>query len=348
MIKPTEKPSEHERLEYRLSDMLIRLNSGEQLDKNELMARYKISYRTLQRDINQRFAMLPLHNHKGIISLDPHYLGKYSTKDIHQFAQMIGAKCIFPNFDNHQLAQLLDTRLRDTIAIQQYGAPDNPEQATAFEQLRTAIAQRQECQFEYQKNIEPTAQNNGETHSKTTRHVRPYRLIHNQGAWYLIAQEVPKAQQPASQPINQSSNQSSNQATAFDEPLKSFSLRKISTIRVLNTSFRIDTALQQRIDQEDSIWMRTHKQRVILHISAPVAEYFTHSQLTQQQRILTTHADGSLQLECHVADARQITPIVQSWLPHIRIESPAEWQTDMQNMLQNYCKTPTQKPPKAP
>ena len=44
----------HEKLAYRLADILIRLNDGERLDITELANSYQVSTRTLKRDFQDR------------------------------------------------------------------------------------------------------------------------------------------------------------------------------------------------------------------------------------------------------------------------------------------------------
>lgn len=48
----------HERLAYRLSDIIVRLNKGERLDIFELADTYKVSTRTLKRDFQDRLTIL--------------------------------------------------------------------------------------------------------------------------------------------------------------------------------------------------------------------------------------------------------------------------------------------------
>ena len=48
----------HERLAYRLSDIIVRLNNGERLDIFELADIYKVSIRTLKRDFQDRLTVL--------------------------------------------------------------------------------------------------------------------------------------------------------------------------------------------------------------------------------------------------------------------------------------------------
>ena len=48
--------SHHETLVYRLSQMLVKLNQGLKLDPKALAEEFKVNLRTIQRDLNERFA----------------------------------------------------------------------------------------------------------------------------------------------------------------------------------------------------------------------------------------------------------------------------------------------------
>ena len=70
----------HDTLVYRLAQMLVKLNQGEQLDPQALAEEFGVNLRTIQRDLNERFAYLPLEKTDGRYHLDPAFLGKLSTQ----------------------------------------------------------------------------------------------------------------------------------------------------------------------------------------------------------------------------------------------------------------------------
>ena len=84
--------SHHETLVYRLSQILVKLNQGLKLDPKALADEFKVNLRTIQRDLNERFAYLPLEKVDGHYRLDPTFLGKLSTKDIERFASLAGVR----------------------------------------------------------------------------------------------------------------------------------------------------------------------------------------------------------------------------------------------------------------
>ena len=88
----SEKAGHHDTLVYRLAQMLVKLNQGERLDPQALAEEFGVALRTIQRDLNERFAYLPLEKIEGRYRLDPAFLGKLSTKDIERFASLSPAR----------------------------------------------------------------------------------------------------------------------------------------------------------------------------------------------------------------------------------------------------------------
>ena len=82
----------HDTLVYRLAQMLVKLNQGEKLEPQALAEEFGVHLRTIQRDLNERFAYLPLEKTDGTYRLDPTFLGKISIKDIQRFASLAGVK----------------------------------------------------------------------------------------------------------------------------------------------------------------------------------------------------------------------------------------------------------------
>ena len=62
--------AEHDKLACRLTQILIRLNAGESLDPLALADEFGVHPRTIQRDLNTRFASLALKRFDGCYKLD--------------------------------------------------------------------------------------------------------------------------------------------------------------------------------------------------------------------------------------------------------------------------------------
>ena len=140
---------------------------------------------------------------------------------------------------------------------------------------------------------------------------QPYRLIHQRGVWYLAGWHKGK--------------------------LKTFSLFALHSPRLEETRFTPDPALQVELDRASSVWQTGQEtQEVIIHVAAPVAPYFERRELIAGQCIERREADGSLVLTVQAGHQRQVLPVVQQWLPHLRIIQPVEWQDVLEAILHGY------------
>ena len=49
--------ADHDKLAYRLTQILVKLNQGEKLDPKTLADEFNVNLRTIQRDLNSRFSI---------------------------------------------------------------------------------------------------------------------------------------------------------------------------------------------------------------------------------------------------------------------------------------------------
>ncbi|MBH1957912.1 MAG: HTH domain-containing protein, partial [Burkholderiales bacterium] len=84
------KPKLQETIAYRLTEILRRLNEGEKLDPHALAEEFGVNLRTIQRDLNERFAFLELEKKEGVYSINRMRLGTLNFKDVQRFASLAG------------------------------------------------------------------------------------------------------------------------------------------------------------------------------------------------------------------------------------------------------------------
>lgn len=135
------KPS-HDHLAWRLAAILMKLNNGERLDVDALAEEFGVHKRTIQRDIQERFAFLPLEKTDGRYALDPAYLGRITVKDISRFASLAGLAGLFPNLDAQFIREFFDSRLVETLQVNGGSYENLQERADDFRLLQQAISQR--------------------------------------------------------------------------------------------------------------------------------------------------------------------------------------------------------------
>lgn len=162
----------HEKLAYRLADMLTMLNMGEVLDVNELARKYQVSRRTIMRDIDERLLFLPLEKNKGKYRLSATYLGRLNFKDIRAFAQISGIAKLYPNLDTSFLREILDERATQVYSVKGYTFEDASQFSDIMDCIKRAIKEQKKLKFTYK---------DGE------RIVEPYQIVHHRGCWYLAA-----------------------------------------------------------------------------------------------------------------------------------------------------------------
>ena len=292
--------SHHETLVYRLSQILVKLNQGLKLDPKVLADEFKVNLRTIQRDLNERFAYLPLEKLDGYYRLDPTFLGKLSTKDIERFASLAGVRGLFPSLSDDFLRDIFDDRMQGALLVKGHNYEDLRGKEKLFGALEKAIYDRKQVSFDYAK----------EGSLKSYTGIAPYKLINHKGIWYLTAVDADK--------------------------LKSFSFSKIQHLKVLDTGFDWDAAIDTKISTDDGIWHSDTQREVVLKASPEVAGYFKRRKLIGNQVIEKELADGSLIISAKVSHDNQILPIVRYWIPNLTIISPESLQAELEQGLSAY------------
>ncbi len=292
--------SYHETLVYRLSQILVKLNQGLKLDPKALADEFKVNLRTIQRDLNERFAYLPLEKLDGHYRLDPTFLGKLSTKDIERFASLAGVRGLFPSLSDDFLRDIFDDRMQGALLVKGHNYEDLRGKEKLFGALEQAIYDRKRVSFDYAK----------EGSLKPYSDIAPYKLINHKGIWYLTALDGDK--------------------------LKSYSFSKIQHLKVLDSTFDWDTELDRKIAEDDGIWHSDSQREVVLKASPEVAGYFKRRKLIGNQVIEKELSDGSLIISAKVSHDNQILPIVRYWIPNLSIISPESLQSELEQGLSAY------------
>ncbi len=294
--------SSHDTLVYRLAQILVKLNQGEKLNPQALADEFRVNLRTIQRDLNVRFAYLPLERTDGYYHLDPAFLGKLSTKDIDRFAGLAGVRGLFPSLSDDFLRDVFDTRIQAALLVKGHNYESLLDMEDSFRTLEVAIVSRRHIAFKYRK----------EDISKPYASVAPFKLINHKGIWYLVALD--------------------------GERLKTFSFTKIEKLRVLDTCFSADPNIDKRLAADDCLWLNENPQEIVIKIGKEVAKYFKRRKLIANQVIEKELEDGALIVSARVGHINQVVPIVRYWIPHIRIISPEGLQVEMENELREYLR----------
>lgn len=295
-------PGNHDTLVYRLAQMLVKLNQGEKLDPLALADEFGVNLRTIQRDLNVRFAYLPLQKTDGRYHLDPAFLGNLNVRDIERFASLAGVRGLFPSLSDDFLRDIFDSRIQSALLVKGHHYENLAGKQTNFRQLEQAIIARRHVAFDYSK----------EEGAKSYASIAPFKLMNHKGIWYLAARD--------------------------SEKLKTFAFTKIERLRLLATHFDPDPNIDKTLAEEDGIWIGEEKKEIVLKIAHEVASYFNRRRLIANQVVEKELEDGGLIVSAKVGHVNQVLPIVRYWIPHIRIISPEGLQAKMEQEMVEYLK----------
>jgi predicted DNA-binding transcriptional regulator YafY len=289
----------HDPLVRRLAMLLVKLNQGESLEPRELAEEFGVNLRTIQRDLNERFAYLPLEKHDGKYRMSAAFLGRLTLNDVERFAALAGVGGLFPALSTEFLRELFDTRVESAFVVKGHDYEDLRGREAAFDLLEAAITSRRSVRFAYR----------ADGASKSVE-VQPHRLVNVKGIWYLAAKH--------------------------DGRLKTYAFSRMDSVQVTSETFEFDEALLRRVESDDGVWMSDQPIEVVLFVDKDVAPYFRRRKLIANQEIEKELTDGGLLIAAKVGHPNQILPVVRYWLPHLRIVSPESLQRDLEQGLARY------------
>ncbi len=294
------KEKSHDTLVFRLSDLLIKLNHGEKLNLKSLASEYGVGLRTLQRDLNIRLAYLPIVKKNNYYELDPFYLGKLNSKDISNFAKLAGVKGLFPSLNEVFLKEIFEKSLESAILVKGHNYENIAHLKEQFTLIETTVLANLMISFQY----------NNKGVVKNYINVCPYKLINQKGIWYVVADDNGK--------------------------LKTFSFTKIAELKVLDGKFLPSKSIHDKINNMDNVWISNDSIKVTLEVSHKVSEFFIRRKIIPSQVIEKTLENGNLIITSEVTQDEQILPIVQYWMPNIKIISPIAFQENLKIQLEKY------------
>ncbi len=285
----------HDKLSQRLVCILIKLNNGESFTVKELAQEFNVDERTVQRDIKERLYFLPIEKDGKYYRLESYALGKLTFKDIKTFATLSGIQSLYPELSNEFISDILNSKLNQAYLIKNQNFENISSKKNLFETLTASIVKNSPVSFKY---------------NNKNRFVNPYKLINNQGIWYLLGEE--------------------------DDKLKTFSFSKIKNFKWTdeNKTFTPKQEFLEQIKTNDTNWF-SKQIEVILQIDNKAKEYFFRKNILANQKILEEKENYFL-LQTKVGFDDEILKIVKSWLPFIRIVEPIYLKEKFDRILVDY------------
>lgn len=287
----------HDSLAQRLSLILIKLNNGESFTVIELANEFNVSARTIQRDIKERLSYIPIQKDGDYYSMESYALGKLSFEDIKSFATLSGIKNLYPSLSNEFITDILNVKLNSAYLIKNQGFEDISLKKEYFELMSAAIIKRSPVSFEYKDK---------------QRIVNPYKLINNQGIWYLLADE--------------------------DSKLKTFTFSKIEKFKWEDDTqvFKPKKEFLEQIKQNELNWFTSDELiEVTLQIENKAKEYFTRKEILPNQKIIEENEDYFI-ISTKVSYDDEILKLVKYWIPYIKIVKPEYLKEKLTTTLKEY------------
>ena len=297
------KYSDKDTFGNRLIQILKKLNQGEKLDPKQLASEFGVSVRAIQHDLNERFEFLKLEKVDGRYHMPSTELGKLSLRDVGRFASLAGVRGLFPSLSDEFLREIFDARIQSALLVKGQVYEDLGGKEVLFRQLEEAILECRTITYTYQKN----------DGIKTYTNVEPYKLVNQDGIWYLAGKDGDK--------------------------LKAFTLVKIDRLQLADSTFDPDLSVTKTLTEEDGIWLNEKKLEVVLKITGSAASYFRRRKLVANQVVEKELEDGGMIVSTKVAHVNQILPTVRHWIPNIRIISPEGLQAEMESEIRSYLTT---------
>lgn len=289
---------EHDKIGIRLGLIITKLNNGERFTAEELADEFNVNVRTIQRDLNERLSYIPLQKEQNYYFLSPHALGKLSYKDIQNFAQISGISELYPSLDHSFISDLLELKFNSLYMVKNSGFEDISDKKELFEQLSGAISRQSPIHFLY---------------NERQRSVNPYKLINNNGIWYLLADD--------------------------NAELKTYTFSKIKQLKWdFKIHFSPKKEFLNQIEKNETNWFSKDFIEVTLEIDTKAKEYFLRKEILPNKKIIEEN-ESHIIVSTNIAYDDEIIHLVKYWIPYIKIKSPQYLQEKLSKILKEYLQT---------
>ncbi len=228
-------------------------------------------------------------------------LKKLDITDIKRFANFASVQDLLPKIDR----QFFQEQLNQSILVKGFAYEDISARTNDFKAINQAISKCQYIEFDYRK-VSHNATDNSSKHHR----LQPYRLLNKNGVWYVVGQR--------------------------DGRTQAFCFTQITHLQVNTDTFVCCEDVKAQILSTDSLYFSNHISEIILQVDVKVAGYFERRDLLPNQELIRRLDSGDLLLVCKNVHPREVIPIVQYWIPHIRVISPSAVQAEMKDGLRGY------------
>lgn len=295
---------DYDKILTRLIVILQRLNEGECLSVSELAEEFNVSTKTIQRDFNNYLYRFPIEKVGRRWKMQEGYALERERKPEELLVlDMLEtfSKGIGGSFSSVSSSMLgrLKNHTVSAVASKTF-LEDIFEIQALFKEVEKAIEIQKMVSFAYKGKV---------------RIVKPYKLVAFDGFWYLYGEEV------------------------LSEKLKTFHVKSIEALKLLETTFVKDEAALRRIDTALNVWFDAQKEpfEVLLRASLQIAKYFTRRPLCSTQRIVNTYDDGAIDIALLATTQQEVLHEVKKWIPELLVLAPRSLALRARKMAQHYA-----------
>lgn len=298
------KPLDNSKYE-RINKIYERLNNNSNgATFTELANELGVSTKTIQRDFNE-----------VLIDLGAIRTGRYWKIDQKEAKDSLGVqeRIIIGILDEmaknagksfygkaHSLLSQITQQLEHPIFANLDSEALDDSNIELFERLETSIKKKTEVSFEYK--------------SKTFQ-IKPLKLVFFDGFWYLLALD-------------------SND----DDSFKKFHLKTIKNLNQLDIIFQTPLLVEDRLKKANTIWFDlTEPYDVKLLVSSSISKFFERKPL-KGQSITGKDKDGSVEITIPITHEMEIIPLIQWYMPHIKVLEPDWLAQEIQSKVEKYLK----------
>jgi predicted DNA-binding transcriptional regulator YafY len=290
----------------RHAEIIDRLQNGEILSITELSREWKVSSKTVQRDVGKlmegNYGIERAEDGKRIrIKFNVHMAkGAETTIGVlDSLASQIGG-------DFYVKAQSALHKLQRYIASPFYtriDVEDISSKLGLMEKIEDAISKQHMITFKYKKWQDPH-------HVKTYENVHPYKIVVFDGFWYLLGK--------------------------YKKHYIKFYIKEINDLQTQGKTFQLEEKVIDRMQKAINIYFDPQKEpfEVVLLLDKNAIVYFERKPIKGQR--LTKNRDGTANLEITLTHKQEVFYILKKWLPQIRVIEPYHLQEEFEDMVRNY------------
>lgn len=294
---------DYDRILTRLTIILNRLYEGEELSIGELAEEFNVTNKTIQRDFNERLYRFPIEK-KGRKwkMMEGYRLEKKRSPDEEIVLDILenisdGIGSLFAQKTKSVLSKLKN--IQESPVYAKVAIEDISDKMEEMKQIEDAIQNSHSVSFQYRKQ---------------ERRIHPYRIVNFEGYWYLLGVDTK------------------------DDRAKTYYLKDIFRIHPLEETFEKDKGLDSKMRGAINAWFEPDKEpfTVVLLAQSEISKYFQRRPISPNQKMIQTHADGSMEISLQITSINEILPTIKYWMPNLHIIEPPELQQEASKAAQEY------------